>query len=476
MRRGGLRPRIAALVALVVLACVAVAFVAVYRQSSHQLTHAAKEDVRTDMSTLERVVDRRPYSARAVTARVRRLFQDPPFRPTNHVAFVTLPGQPPLANQPELLGLTSPEPGESAQAQATENSAGHGVISAPTGFSSRTLPDAGRLRVLVKVLQLPGIGAVRLGVAEPVTATERATHSVRDAFLLAGVIATLAALLGGVLVASRIVTPLHRMAGVAASVDAGELHRRMHVDSRRDEVGVLAESFNHMLDRLADAFTRQNDFVADASHELRTPLTIIRGQIEVLAREENPSPAEIRHVERLVRTEVARMERLVEDLLLLAQAGTDGFLRPVEFELPAFLHDLVRGQPPVDGRELRLDEPPAVSITADPDRLAQALRNLVNNAVEHTGDTGHVEIGVEVTDRVVRFAVEDDGDGVPVALRERVFERFHRVDTNRAEGTGAGLGLAIVRAITEAHGGRAYVEDSTLGGARFVIELPDTNS
>jgi signal transduction histidine kinase len=388
---------------------------------------------------------------------------------------VTLPGQAPLANQPELLGLTSPEPGESRQSQAAENRAGRSVTSAPVGFSFRTLPDAGRLRVLVKVLPLAGAGHVRVGVAEPVAATDRATRSVRDAFLLAGAIATLAALLGGVLVASRIVAPLRRMAGVAADVDAGELYRRMHVGQRRDEVGVLAESFNHMLDRLADAFARQSDFVADASHELRTPLTIIRGQLEVLARQASPPAEEIRRVERLVRTEVARMERLVEDLLVLAQAGTDGFLRKTEVELPQFLHDLVQGQPTTDGRELRLEDPPRVSITADPDRLAQALRNLINTAFAHAGDGGQVELGVELADGVVRFAVEDDGDGVPVALRDRVFERFHRVHASRAEGTGAGLGLAIVRAVAEAHGGRAYVEDSTLGGARFVIELPDTN-
>jgi two-component system OmpR family sensor kinase len=476
MERIGLRARIAALITFVVVVCVAVAFVAVYRKSSAQLIRASKEDVRQDMTTLARATVGGPQNVRALSTRVHRFFADPPFRPTSHIAFVALPGRTPLTNEPELLGLRRPEPGESSTFQNSENSAGQALTQAKEGFTTQTLPDTGRLRVLVRTTHLNGIGDVRIGIAEPVSATERATRSVRDAFLLAGALATLAALVGGMLVASRIVAPLRRMAGVAAGVDAGELDRRMNVGSRHDEVGVLAESFNHMLDRLEDAFERQNDFVADASHELRTPLTIIQGQLEVLARQPDPDPEEVQRVERLVSTEVARMERLVEDLLLLAQADTEGFLRPVEVSLPEFLDDLVHGQPAADGRELSLDQPPDVSIVADPDRLAQALRNLLNNAFAHTHRGGHVELSAEVAGDRVRFSVDDDGEGVPESERGRVFERFHRLEASRGEETGAGLGLAIVRAIAEAHGGEAYVEDSPLGGARFVIALPDTSA
>jgi two-component system OmpR family sensor kinase len=472
MRIGGLRPRIAGLVALVVLACVAVAFVAVYRESSRQLTHRASEDVRQDMDALTRVVKQRPQTAHAVAARVRQFFRDPPFRPTNHVTFVVVKGSPALTNEPELLGLPTPESGESRTVQSTENSAGRKLLAAPVGTSSQTLPDAGKLHVLVTSQRLSGGRTARLGIGEPTSGTERAQRSVRDAFLLAGALATLAALLGGMLVASRFVAPLRRMARVAASVDGGELHRRMHEEPRGDEVGVLAESFNHMLDRLEDAFERQTDFVADASHELRTPLTVIRGQLEVLARQPHPEREDVERVERLVRTEVDRMERLVEDLLLLAQAGADGFLRPVAVPLPEFLHDLVRGQPDGGRGSVRLEEPPAVAIVADPDRLAQALRNLLNNALDHTPDGGRTELAADVAGDVVRFCVDDDGDGVQQADRERVFERFHRIDNGRPAQGGAGLGLAIVRAIAEAHGGHAYVVDGPLGGARFVIELP----
>ena len=139
---------------------------------------------------------------------------------------------------------------------------------------------------------------------------------------------SLAALTGGFAVASRVAAPLRRMARVAARVDAGDLGPRMEIAARHDEVRVLAEAFDHMLDRLEDAFDRQTAFVADASHELRTPLTVIRGQLEVLALADQPDAAEVRRVEKLVALEVQRMSRLVEDMLLLAQAGEDGFLRP----------------------------------------------------------------------------------------------------------------------------------------------------
>jgi signal transduction histidine kinase len=245
----------------------------------------------------------------------------------------------------------------------------------------------------------------------------------------------------------------------------------MHEEPRRDEIGVLAESFNHMLDRLEGAFDRQTDFVADASHELRTPLTVIRGQLEVLARQPDPAPAEIDRVERLVRTEVDRMERLVDDLLLLAQADAEGFLRPVEVALPVFLYDLVHGQPDDGNSSIRLADAPPISIVADPDRLAQALRNLLNNALAHAGRGGLVELSADAAGDAVRFYVDDGGEGVAPADRERIFERFHRLGSGRSRG-GAGLGLAIVRAIAEAHGGQVHVTDSPLGGARFVLEIP----
>ena len=139
------------------------------------------------------------------------------------------------------------------------------------------------------------------------------------AFILAGILTFAGAVLASYLIGTRVSRPLRRMAAVATRVDAGDLHPRIHDEAAQgDEVRVLAVAFNHMLDRLTDAFACQRAFVADASHELRTPLTVIRGQLEVLAGQRNPSGDEVRRVEALVQAEIARISRLVDDLLLLA--------------------------------------------------------------------------------------------------------------------------------------------------------------
>jgi two-component system OmpR family sensor kinase len=263
---------------------------------------------------------------------------------------------------------------------------------------------------------------------------------------------------------------------VAARVDAGDLHPRIHDPGGQGyEVRVLADAFNHMLDRLTDAFAGQRAFVADASHELRTPLTVIRGQLEVLAAQRNPSGEEVRRVERLVQAEIARISRLVDDLLLLAKTEQTQFLRVEPIDLTGFVGELWDGVSLLARRRFELGPVPSGTLRADPDRLAQALRNLVANAIEHTAvEQGLVRMRVEAaSNERIRFLVEDDGPGIPVEQRERVFDRFHRTDSarDRASG-GTGLGLAIVRAIAEAHGGRVAAGESPEGGARIEFELP----
>jgi signal transduction histidine kinase len=245
---------------------------------------------------------------------------------------------------------------------------------------------------------------------------------------------------------------------------------------RVDEVRVLAEAFNRMLDRLSEAFASQREFVADASHELRTPLTVISGQLEVLAAQENPSSEEVNRVERLVRAEITRVSRLVDDLLVLAQAERTDFLRVENVDLRPFVTDLWDGLTLTAQRRFELGSIVDGSLQADPDRLAQALRNLARNAIEHTTEPeGLVRLDVKPLgpDRI-RFEVSDDGPGIPVHERERVFERFHRTDSGRTRATGgAGLGLAIVRAIAEAHKGTVRVTDASNGrGAAVELVLP----
>jgi two-component system OmpR family sensor kinase len=216
-----------------------------------------------------------------------------------------------------------------------------------------------------------------------------------------------------------------------------------------------------------DAFSRQRRFVSDASHELRTPLTAIRGQLELLAGQENPGAAEVRRVETVVGAELGRIERLVADLLALARLDEGAPLRRVSLDLAPFLAGLAEAEPGV-----ALGAVPAGTLEADPDRLTQVLRNLLANARRHAGAGGRVELSATARGGRLTIRVDDDGPGIPPAERARVFDRFHRSETARdRDSGGSGLGLSIARSIVERHGGRIRAGDSPLGGARLSVEL-----
>jgi signal transduction histidine kinase len=351
---------------------------------------------------------------------------------------------------------------------------------APKGLRWRLAPKGLRWRLAAWVAAVVTISSgttfaiVYLGTSA-VGSADRDISGDVNAFILAGALTLVGALVGALVIGTRFSRPLRRMAAVAARVDGGDLHPRIHdPGGQGEEVRVLADAFDHMLDRLTDAFASQREFVADASHELRTPLTVIRGQLEVLAAHREPSGEEVRQVAKLVQAEIARVSRLVDDLLLLAGSEQAGFLRVEPIALPAYVRELWDGMTLLADRRFELRSVPAGTLHADPDRLAQALRNLLSNAIAHTAAGGLVTLRVEPLDGGrVRFAVEDDGPGIPPAQRERVFDRFHRLDAarDRASG-GAGLGLAIVRAIAEAHDGHVLAGEGRIGGARIELELP----
>jgi signal transduction histidine kinase len=179
-------------------------------------------------------------------------------------------------------------------------------------------------------------------------------------------------------------------------------------------------------------------------------------------------------VERLVTAEVARMSRLADDLLLLTQAEQGEFLRLDDVDLPDFIEDLWAGVSATAERRFELGPVPSGVLLADSDRLTQALRNLIENAINHTTPpSGLVRLDVQdLGAGRLRFELADDGPGIPSEQRARVFDRFHRTDASRSRAAGGtGLGLAIVKAIAEAHGGRVSVRESAGGGALFVLDL-----
>ena len=316
----------------------------------------------------------------------------------------------------------------------------------------------------------PGAPAGERHDADGGSPIEEAQHDVEKTFLLFGGIALASALLAGYMVSARAAAPLRRFAATATAIDAGDLSPRIVADpSSAAELRTLADSFNLMLDRLEDAFARQRGFVSDASHELRSPLTAIRGQIEVLARKPEPDAAAIKRVEATTLAELARVERLVEQMLALARL--DEGVGPVRHEVDAaaFLRESVAAAPGAAA-------PGAIAagrIDLDPDMVGRVIRNLVENGRRHAGREGTVTVSSDAKGGCLRVDVDDDGPGIAPDERERIFNRFHRSDAARARSSGgSGLGLAIARAIVEAHGGRIWADDSPLGGARVSFELP----
>jgi signal transduction histidine kinase len=473
---GGLRLRLAITVAAVLIASAGLTFLVVYGDTGRQLRAQIDSDLRSDNTQLVHTLTMLGGESRpAIAAAANSYVQGQPYGTISSLLFVLIDGVPPVSNHPELFGSVLPEAGESAAQQARENALGAKLLQVRAGYSTRQAPDVGNIRVFERRLRVSGLGVVA-ATAEPLNTVEGAQHSVARAFLLAGALSLALALLAGYLVGARLTAPLRRMARVAARVDAGDLGPRIEEQpGRGDEVTVLADAFNNMLDRLAGAFAAQREFVADASHELRTPLTVIRGQIEVLAAQGSPSGEEVRRVAGLVESEIGRITRLVDDMLVLAQSERRDFAHKDTFSLREFVTELWDGVVLTADRRFELGAVADGTLRADPDRLAQALRNLLRNAVEHTAaGSGLVQLEVlQIGPDRVRFAVTDDGPGIPAGERERIFERFHRTDPARSRGTGgAGLGLAIVRAVVEAHDGSVRAAHAASGGARFELDLP----
>lgn len=279
------------------------------------------------------------------------------------------------------------------------------------------------------------------------------------------------------IVVGRALRPVERIRVEVAGIGDRQLDRRVSEPGSGDEIDRLARTMNGMLTRLETAVERQRRFVADASHELRSPLSVMRADLEVdLA---HPDGADWRRTEREVLAESMRLERLVDDLLVLARADAGSLTVP---EVPVDLDEIVieeaarlRGRHPRDA-----DDTGAVIVDVagvsggqtrgDASSLRRVVRNLLDNARDHARARVEVELGE--FDGMVVLVVADDGPGVESGERERIFERFSRLDEARARARGgAGLGLAIVREVVGAHGGDVRLEDSAVG-ARFVVTLP----
>jgi signal transduction histidine kinase len=472
-----LRWRLAMWVAAVMLVSSGIVFVVVYVNTGTQIERQIEADIAGDTTQLGQALRGLHHpTTRQLAAAAANYIHGQPYNATSTVFFVLVPGHTVISNEPSVFGAGARERGRSP-AERQEAARELSQLRRPQlGYHSQKIPDVGRMRILEQRVTAGSVTAV-VGAGEPLAAVSRAQRGVAGAFVLAGALSILLALIASYFAGAQVTAPLRRLAGVAALVDAGDLQPRMSPTAGSgEELRVLADAFNRMLDRLSEAFAGQRAFVADASHELRTPLTVIRGQLELLAATGTPQPEEIRHVETVVNAEITRIGRLVDDMLLLAQAEQHDFLRVESIELASFVTDLWDGLSLTAERRFELGRLPSGHLRADPDRLAQALRNLARNAIEHTqAPDGLVRLEVDpVGAGRIRFAVIDDGPGIPASERELVFERFHRTDPGRSRAHGgAGLGLAIVRAIAEAQGGWVRAVDREgARGARVELSVP----
>jgi signal transduction histidine kinase len=267
----------------------------------------------------------------------------------------------------------------------------------------------------------------------------------------------------------------------AQRISAKDLNERLPILNPRDELGLLAASFNALLARLASAFSQQTRFMADASHELRTPLSAIRMACEVTLQREERETTEYRDALTIVERQTLRLTRIVEDMFVLARADAEGpTLRISEFYLDELLTEIVRDAAVLATRKGLLLEPklfPEALFRGDETLLSQMIWNLIDNAMKYTLRGGRIGFALEAHDAEYVFTVTDTGSGIPADSQPHIFERFYRADTARArvemgETGGVGLGLPIARWIAEAHRGRLQLRSSDRSGSVFAIYLP----
>jgi signal transduction histidine kinase len=332
----------------------------------------------------------------------------------------------------------------------------------------RSDTPAGEARWLAMPLRSRG---ETLGVFVAANFVERERDEVNDAIRVTMLVSGVVVAVGSVLawaVAGRVLAPVRQLTETTQSITAArQLDRRIEV-AGSGELSRLAETINEMLERLQQAFKSQATFINDASHELRTPLTIVRGHLQLL----DDDPGEAAKTMVLVMDELNRMGRIVDELLLLARADQPGFLRPDRVELGSLVDEVLAKAQALGSRSWVVDGTAEAYVDGDRDRLTQAMVNLLSNAVDHTDDGAEIGIGTAVRDGEAYLWVRDTGQGVPADEQRRIFDRFARGANNRRGSRGAGLGLAITRAIVDAHGGRIKVDSRAGEGATFTMILP----
>ncbi len=316
--------------------------------------------------------------------------------------------------------------------------------------------------------------------------TEEVLHDLRNALFVAGPVLVALVAAGAWALAGAALRPVERMRRDAAA-HAGTGRERLAVPETDDELAKLAVTLNELLERLGSSLARQQDLVADAGHELRTPLAVLRTELELASRP-GRSQAELLEAVQYAAVEVDRLSQLAEDLLFLARADSSGpLVRPQPTDVSAVLYAaarFARAAAEAAGVTLDVEVDPDLTAVLDPAAIRRAVDNLLSNAIDYAGVSRG---GAERTPRILlrcsyrddqhtlTFGVQDNGPGFPPDFLPHAFDRFRRADPARSHTSGqrgAGLGLAVVREIAEAHGGHADARNLEGGGALVTIVIP----
>jgi signal transduction histidine kinase len=309
---------------------------------------------------------------------------------------------------------------------------------------------------------------------------EAATERLLRVMIGVGIVALVLSFMMGSVIAAQALQPIEAISNAARQITAADdLSKRVPYDGPQDELFQLTTTFNTTLERLERLFNAQRRFVADVSHELRTPLTILQGNLDLMKRM-GPNAASLADME----SDVKRMTRLVGDLLMLAQADSGRLpLREQPVELVTLVVEVLQQTKLFSGNvTVKVGRIDPVRVMGDPDRLKQLMLNLVTNAIKYSPDGGEVTISAYPEGAFAILKVSDTGIGIPKEDLPYIFDRFYRVDKARsramggAEMGGAGLGLSIVRWITEAHRGRVYAESEVGKGSTFTVMLPNLDA
>ncbi|RRR75775.1 MAG: HAMP domain-containing protein [Candidatus Viridilinea halotolerans] len=426
----------------------------------------------------------------AATQQVRRIFSagglEPIRTPTGELRLFLRSEFIQIFNNPNLVAQVFRADGE--MLDSTPNLGGRALLipdealsmsidDVNTGFSIVREVDTTRIESLITPLVIDGNQQVVgfLQISRPLRDVDRTLGMLMGILVGGGAIAMLITAAGAALIAGRVLKPVDQITHTAQGiVHAEDLAQRVPVPEHHDELHRLIVTINDLLARLEALFTAQRRFVADVSHELRTPLAAMQGNLEILQRGGLEFPDIAAETVTDMRRETARLIRMVNDLLLLAQSEAYTQLQREPVELDTLLLEVYRELRPLAAEVgLHLGAEDQLTIRGDRDRLKQALLNLGVNALQYTPPGGRVTLGLERLNDMACLSVADTGVGIAAADLPHIFERFYRADRARTRHSGgAGLGLSIVKRVAEGHQGHATVASTVGQGSTFAIWLP----